>query len=229
MTPATMVVVTFNIQHGRRPDGVVDVAALASCCASFGADVLALQEVDDLVERSGELDLAAVVAEACAMTWVFGPATTLGRRGRYGNALLVRGDIDDVEVVPLPHSPSEEPRCAIVARAQVAARGVGGGMSTSIAVTHLGIRGEAPAQVPVLVAALMARPGPRLLLGDLNLTAPDVAPLQLVDAPPAFPASRPRRAIDHVAVDGLRATAVSVLPRQPVSDHRPLRVDVASA
>ena len=215
-----MIVVTFNIQHGRRPDGVVDVDALARACASFGADVLALQEVDDLATRSGNVDIAAVVAEACELTWVFGPATTLGRRGQYGNALLVRGDLDDVDVVPLPHSPHEEPRSVILARA----------LGVSIAATHLGIRGDAPPQVPVAVQALCDRPGPHLLLGDLNLTKPDVSPLRLVDAPPAFPAHRPRRAIDHVALgDGLRATAVSVLPRQPVSDHRPLRVDVASA
>jgi endonuclease/exonuclease/phosphatase family metal-dependent hydrolase len=215
-----LIVVSFNIQHGRRPDGVVDVPSLARACASFGADVLALQEVDDLAVRSGNVDIAAVVAEACDMSWVFGPATKLGTRGRYGNALLVRGEISDVDVVPLPHSPDEEPRSAIVARA----------LGVSIAATHLGIRGDATPQLPVAVRALLDRPGPRLLLGDLNLTRPDVAPLRLVDAPPAFPASRPRRAIDHVAHDdGLRATAVSVLPRQPVSDHRPLRVDVASA
>jgi len=214
-----LIVVTFNVQHGRRPDGVVDVDALARACASFGADVLALQEVDDLAVRSGNVDIAAVVAEACDMAWVFGPATRLGKRGRYGNALLVRGDITDVEVVPLPHSPHEEPRSAILARA----------LDVSIAATHLGIRGDAPPQVPVVVRALCDRPGPHLLLGDLNLTKPKVDPLRLVDAPPAFPASKPRRAIDHVALgEGLRATAVSVLPRQPVSDHRPLRVDVAS-
>ena len=216
-----MIVVSFNVQHGRRPDGVVDVDALAAACASFGADVLALQEVDDLAVRSGNVDIAAVVAEACDMAWVFGPATKLGKRGRYGNALLVRdAAIEDVEVVPLPHSPTEEPRSVILARA----RGV------SIAATHLGIRGDAKPQLPVAVRALCDRPGPRLLVGDLNLTRPQVAPLRLVAAPPAFPAHRPRRAIDHVAHDdGLRATAVSVLPRQPVSDHRPLRVDVASA
>jgi len=216
-----MIVVTFNVQHGRRPDGEVDVDALAQACAGFGADVLALQEVDDFVARSGRVDIAALVAEACGMTFVFGEATRLGKRGRYGNALLVRdSEITDVDVVALPHSPSEEPRCAIVARAR----------DVTIAATHLGIRGDAPPQLPVVVRALCERPGPHLLLGDLNLERPDVAPLRLVDAPPAFPAHRPRRTIDHVALgDGLRPTAVSVLPRQPVSDHRPLRVDVASA
>ena len=215
-----MIVVTFNVQHGRRPDGVVDVPALAQACASFGADVLALQEVDDLATRSGNVDIAATVAEACDMTWVFGPATTLGTRGRYGNALLVRGDIADVEVVTLANGAHHEPRSAILARA----------LDVTIAATHLGIRGDAEPQLPVVVRALLDRPGPRLLLGDLNLERPDVSPLHLVDAPPAFPAHRPHRAIDHVALDdGLRATSVSVLPRQPVSDHRPLRVDVASA
>jgi len=215
-----MRVITFNVQHGRRPDGEVDVPALAVACATFDADVLALQEVDDFVMRSGRVDIAAVVADACGMSWVFGPATKLGKRGRYGNALLVRGDIDDVEILALPHSPDEEPRCAILATA----------LGTSIAAMHLGIRGDAKPQLPVAVQALCDRPSPRLLLGDLNLDRPDVAPLHLVPVPPAFPAKAPRRTIDHVALDdALRATAVSVLPRQPVSDHRPLLVDVASA
>lgn len=215
-----LIVVTFNVQHGRRPDGTVDVAALATCCAAFEADVLALQEVDVDVDRSGNLDLAALIGEACDMSWVFGKAVKLGEHGRYGNALLVRGAIDDVEVVPLPHSPGEEPRSVIVARA----------LGMSIAATHLGIRGDAAPQLPVAVKALLERPGPRLLLGDLNLDRPDVGPLHLVPCPPAFPARKPRRSIDHVAHDDdLVATAVSVLPRQPVSDHCPVRVDVAVA
>jgi endonuclease/exonuclease/phosphatase family metal-dependent hydrolase len=206
-------VVTFNIQHARRPDGVVDVDALVAACAAFDADVLALQEVDDGTTRSGGIDETARVAEATGMASAFGEAIP-----RYGNALLVRGALTDVEVLDLPFTEGREPRCAVLARVA----------GTSIACVHLGLRGDAVAQVPVVRDALLARPGPHLLLGDFNLERADVdvTPLELVDAGATFPAHRPRRRIDHIALGGLRAIRVAVLPEQAVSDHRPLLAEL---
>ena len=206
--------VSFNIQHGRRPDGIVDVHALSSSCAAFDADVLALQEVDRETKRAGFADEAAVVAEACDMAFAFGDALP-----HYGNALLVRGGLADVEVLPLPHAPDREPRVAVLGR----------GAGISIACVHLGLHGDAVPQLPRVIEALCERPGPHLLIGDLNLEFEvlDVAPLTLVEPPPTFPAHRPRRRIDHVAVGGLRVSRVAALPAQAVSDHRPLLVEVS--
>jgi endonuclease/exonuclease/phosphatase family metal-dependent hydrolase len=208
--------VTFNVQHGRRVDGEVDAALLAETCSGFDADVLALQEVDNGTRRSGFTDQAAVVAERCGMACVFGPAIP-----HYGNALLSRHEVVDVEVLDLPHSPDREPRSAILART--------GGVS--VAATHLGLHGDAVPQLPVLLAALLARPGPHVLLGDLNLEREDVdaAPLELVDAAPTFPSMAPSRRIDHVATGGLVVSRVAVLPRPPVSDHRPLLVEATTS
>lgn len=208
-----MRLITFNVQHGRRIDGEIDHALLAATCASFDADVLALQEVDNGTTRSGRTDQAAVVAAACGMTHVFGPAIP-----HYGNALLARGEITDVDIVDLPFSPEREPRSAIVARA----------CGVTVAATHLGLHGDALPQLPVLLEALLDRPGPHALLGDLNLEREhvDVAPLELVDAAPTFPSMQPTRRIDHVATGGLLVSRVAVLPRPPVSDHRPLLVEV---
>jgi endonuclease/exonuclease/phosphatase family metal-dependent hydrolase len=159
-----------------------------------------------------------VVAEACGMAHVFGAAIAI-RGGEYGNALLVRGSIDDVEVVPLE---DPEPRSAIVARVEV------GEVALSVAATHLGLRGAGKAQLPLLVEHLRRRPGPRLLLGDLNLHPEDVvvpAGWTRPSGGPTFPATSPRREIDHVLLDGLVATAAVVVPL-PVSDHRALVVEV---
>lgn len=207
--------VSFNIQHGRRPDGVVDVEALIASCVAFGAEVLVLQEVDVATERSGGIDQAAVVADACGMSLAFGEALP-----RYGNALMVRGELTDVEVLPLPHAPDRERRVAVLGR--------GAGMS--IACVHLGLHGDAVPQLPRVVEALCARPGPHLLLGDLNLEpqSVDVAPLVLVASPPTFPAHRPRRRIDHAAVGGLSVGRVAALAEQAVSDHRPLLVELSA-
>ena len=196
-----MIVTTFNVQRGRRPDRVIDLPLLAATCTSIETDVLALQEVTE--------DQPPVIAAACGMHVVFGPAIP-----GYGNALLSRAEITDVEVVDLPFSSRREPRSALLASID----------GVSFAVTHLGLHGDASRQLPVVVAALLQRARPRVLLGDLNTEEPDVDPLQLLPPQRTFPASAPRRRIDHVAVDGLAVTSVGVLDEQPVGDHRPLVV-----
>ena len=88
-----MRVVSFNIHHGtvgRR--GPVDPEQLGAVCASFDADVIALQEVDRDTYRTRRADLAAVAAGACGMAHVFGSSRWYPG-GRYGTALLARGTI----------------------------------------------------------------------------------------------------------------------------------------
>ena len=213
---------TFNIQHGRAPDGSVDIPLLVRACAALDADVLALQEVDRNLRRSHDADTAAEIAAACGMAVVYGAAIAI-RGGEYGNALLARGALEDVEVVAIPDA---EPRAAVVCRVRLDR-----GLELSVAATHLGLRGAAAAQLPDLLERLAARPGPRVLLGDLNLDPEVVLPLAVaagftrVESDATWPAHAPRRTIDHVLLDGLVETAAVVAPL-PVSDHRALVVEV---
>lgn len=224
-----MRIVSFNIQHGLGPGGVVDAAALASYCAELRGDVIGLQEVDVGARRSGRVDQAESVALATGMTKVFGRAHRIRLRGSYGNVLLVRGTLADVDPIVLPRMSRHEPRAAIIARAALAEG------ELSLAVTHLSVDPhESRAQLEAVLAAVSKRPLPRVVLGDLNLRAEDVADaftaagLSLVDpVTPTFPAVAPRARIDHVAVAGLKVLGVKVLPAAPVSDHRPLLVEVA--
>ena len=220
MGGAVVRLASYNIQHGRRPDGVVDVALLGRACAALEADVLALQEVDKHLRRSDDADTAAEVAAACGMAHVYGPAIAL-KGGYYGNALLVRGRIDEVEVLAIP---DPEPRSAIVARVEV------DGFALSVCATHLGLQGRGEVQLPGLLDALRSRPGPRVLLGDLNLDPGPVDRVRgefvrVVTDQHTWPAKAPRRTIDHVLLDGLVETAAVVAPL-PVSDHRALVVEV---
>ena len=223
-----MRIVTFNIQHGRTPAGPVDTAALARSCAGLDADVLALQEVDHRMRRSGRADQAAEVARAAGMAAVFGPARRLGPFARYGNALLARGHLLEVVSVSLPRGVRREPRIALLASVEVEGR------TLSVAATHLSTDGgDAAAQLAVVLGALDARPLPRLVLGDLNLR-PDAAVPALeragyAVAPTAdatYPAAGPFLRIDHVAARGLEIERVTVADAAPVSDHRPLVVEV---
>ncbi|MDQ1436425.1 MAG: hypothetical protein QOK43_54 [Acidimicrobiaceae bacterium] len=202
-----MRIVTFNIQHGRTPSGRVDVGLAARVCAGFDADLLALQEVDVGRPRSRLAHTVRRVSRATGLHGVFGPAIW-----GYGNALFSRWPLEDVAVERLPRHGKHERRIALMART--------GGIS--VAVTHLSIdTAEAREQLGQVVALLRKRPEPRLLLGDLNL--------RIHRGAPTFPADNPRIRIDHIAVEGagLEVSAQDVLPAQPVSDHRPLLVELS--
>lgn len=217
-----MRIATFNIQHGRGPDGEVDLERLAAATALLDADVLALQEVDVEVPRSHMANLASV--SAGDMAFAFVPAMQIGD-GWYGNALAARATIGDVDVLALPGEEGDEPRAALLATLIPV-----GGSRLSIAATHLSIRTRvARLQLEAVLTALIDRSPPHVLLGDLNLTPRHVGPpveaagLVLADAVrPTFPAHRPQIRIDHVAVGhGLVIAQVDIV-HTPVSDHRAL-------
>jgi endonuclease/exonuclease/phosphatase family metal-dependent hydrolase len=219
-----MRVVTFNIKHGLVTGSWwrVDTKRLARICADFDADLLALQEVDRRSLRTAWADEVAVVARATGLTASFGKTRRGLLRGCYGNALFAQGTLSDVEVLALPGPTGGEPRGAVLATAVV------GETRLSVAATHLSIRGrEAPLQLTTLLESLGRRPLPRVLLGDLNLgpevVEPAVSGAGYVLAPtgPTFPAERPERRIDYIAVAGLEVVETDV-PEVALSDHRPV-------
>jgi len=226
--PAHLRVATFNVKHGDGGGGRVDLRRLGGACASLSADVLAIQEVDRFARRTGFRDEMRVVARATRLQAVFGEAARRKWRS-YGNVLLARGPITDVEVVKLPRPSEGEPRVAIVARVCV------DGLALSVGATHLSFRkGEGAAQLDVLLAALAGRDGPRLLMGDLNIGPDIVVPVvtaagyTVAETEATFPATAPRSRIDFVAVSGLEIVSAAT-PEPGMSDHRPVVAEVRAA
>ena len=219
--------VSFNILHGQRADGsgVVDLPRLCAAAAALEPDVLALQEVDVGVPRSGRKDQAAAVGEATGLHVVFGKAARVGGIGKYGNALLARQPLADVAIVALPKAHrNNEPRGAVVASTD----------GIHVCATHLSIhRPEVHEQLRTVVELLATRPAPHVLIGDLNLLPEEVAPvvaeagLVLADPRlPTYPRNEPMIRIDHVAVSGdVGVRSVEVVPTDS-SDHCALVVEV---
>jgi len=227
-------VATFNIRHGAAHDEAVRPFALARACATLDPDILGLQEVEGGRRRSWYVDEGRLVATWMRARYASGPAMRRGRWRTYGNGLVARGRISDVEIIELPRGPGREPRTAMLAKVAVART------TMWVAVTHLQHRparlrhfpSDAPDQLRTVIAALAARPRPRVLLGDLNLQ-PDVAApileaagLRVVEHGPTYPADAPRIRLDYVAVDGLSVRAAWVASPAPVSDHRAVVVDL---
>lgn len=221
----TMRVGTFNIRHGETRAGAIDLRQLAAACRRLDVDVLALQEVDRWMRRTRWGDLARRVGRATDMARAFAPALHRGWLGRYGNAVLVRGAIGDVEAVRFP-SPVE-PRGALVASVWV------GDRALSVAATHLSVvLEERDDQLDAVLAVLAQRPLPRLLLGDLNGLPEDIghrcarAGLGLALAGPTFPGKAPAKQIDHIAYAGLDLVGAEAVDTG-MSDHLALVAELA--
>lgn len=249
-------VVTFNILHGRTVGDMVNPSRLRDSIQRLKPDVLALQEVDLDQERSGRVDLTAVAAEAMdavahrfvaaisgtpGATWVAATGAEQPGSAAYGIALLTRFPATNWQVLRLPHirawlpmylpSPRrvtvvhEEPRTAVIARLQTPLGPL------TVANTHLSfVPGWNRRQLRRLVEVVRRLPGPHMVIGDLNLPPAAVhrsSGMRALAQAPTFPAHRPRRQLDHVLTDDAGLTARHCeTPLMPISDHRPLVIDV---
>ena len=107
----------------------------------------------------------------------------------------------------------------------------------TVAATHLSfVPGWNIWQLRRLVRALASLPGPRILLGDLNLPAPIPAVASrwqaLASGHGTFPSPSPRLQLDHVLLDDRPARFPSVVATAAeeltFSDHRAIVVDLSA-
>jgi endonuclease/exonuclease/phosphatase family metal-dependent hydrolase len=228
-------VATWNVRHCWGLDDRIDVDRVIEICSSFDADVIALQELDNGLERSGHIDQAAAIAAGLDLKLFWVPAIQRGDAS-YGNALLSRTELGSTEILTLPPEEGREPRVAGVGRLDDA--GDGDDDPVWVAVTHLQHQrrgdpkpGHAIEQARGLTATLAERSGSQIVLGDLNVS-PDEAleavtanGFERVDAPPTFPVKRPRRLIDWILVRGVSWSPATTVDTQ-ASDHLPLIADI---
>lgn len=212
-----MRVATFNVHHCEGTDGRVDPGRIAAVIARLGADLVALQELDVGLERSGRVDQPAELAEATGLTVDFHPVLEKDG-GHYGIALAAPGPLRG-ERVDLPRLRGEEPRAAVVARWR----------DVTFVSTHLSRSREArAAQIEALAELARGAEPPVVVLGDLNERRSGLGPLfraGLTDG--RKPLRRGALRIDHIlAGRGLTVAASSAL-RTGASDHPALTAGLA--
>jgi endonuclease/exonuclease/phosphatase family metal-dependent hydrolase len=234
--PSRLRVLCYNIHYGQGTDGRYDLERLAAVINKVKPDLVALQEVDVGVKRSGRVHQAQRLAQLTSMAVRFGP-TQHYEGGLYGNAVLTRLPILDVVIQPLPYTESTPqrvtyPRGAIA----VTVRGPDGQPLRFVS-THFqhNVPEDRLAEAKA-INKLFVRDDkmPTILAGDMN-AAPGSEPIlellkhwsNATDEPasPTAPSTKPTSRIDYICYRPatiFRVSHAEVIAESMASDHRPV-------
>ncbi|MFA5650225.1 MAG: endonuclease/exonuclease/phosphatase family protein [Proteiniphilum sp.] len=223
-------IMSYNIHHGRGMDDIVDIERIGKVIIDIHPEVVGLQEVDSVVNRSGNIDIIQMLSEQTGMHATFG-YSILHDGGKYGNGMLTREKPVAVKKIALPGA--SEARTALIVELE----------RYVVVNTHLSLNGEERLEsVKIITDAAKAYDKPVFLIGDLNAT-PESAPMeflkkgwQILSDPhqPTSPSVNPRRTIDYIL--GYTANEhnytiqqAEVIDEPVASDHRPLFADIRLA
>lgn len=234
----TLRILCYNIHYGQGNDGVYDLPRLAEVINKTKPDLVALQEVDVGVKRSGRVHQARKLAELTGMAVRYGP-TQHYQGGLYGNAVLTRLPISDVHIQPLPYTAATAkrttyPRGAIAVTVKSSA-----GRTITFISTHFqhnveADRIEEAKAINQHFGSKKTSPKHSIVLaGDMNAT-PDSKPISILkkkwtndmdsSATPSAPSKNPKSRIDYVfhRGPGLKLISSEVIAESMASDHRPV-------
>jgi len=214
MSRNVLSVATFNIHHGRGRDGRVDLERTAAVIRAMQPDLVALQELDVEMGRSGGIDQPRVLGGAIGMEVHFFPTLTVGD-AQYGIGLAARDELW-CNFEELPRVGEDERRIVVIARWR----------DLTVVSTHLSRVAEARAlQTGALAKIAGEQDGPTIVLGDLNQTAGELTSMMNVGFKRARPRTplrwwlRPHPKVDHILVKPpLSARRARLVPTR-WSDH----------
>ena len=233
----TLRLLTYNIRHAQNDSGAIDVKSLADFILKIKPDVVALQEVDSVCNRSKKIDIAAELGKLTGMYYYFGKAMNYDGGG-YGEAILSRLPIISITTLALPIQPDKkrEPRAAIEAVVEIAK-----GKTIKFIATHLDhLEDETDRlmQTQFLADRYSNEAIPFIISGDLNALPGSKAmqTLYKVATQPAkdkslftFPADVPVKKIDYFLLSKnykWQCTKFEVPEEKHLSDHRPVLMEL---
>jgi endonuclease/exonuclease/phosphatase family metal-dependent hydrolase len=244
---STLRVMTYNILEGGIEPSLL-AQAIKDNPELSKADVIFLQEVKAFPEE-GEMRTARLAA-ALGMGWTYVPARPEKETGTFGNAILSRYPITNIEKMDLPLVTRKRQRIAVAADLQI------GDLTLRVVNTHLDTTLNIPGRIRQLRPAVIDQPDAVLVAGDFNTSpyawedglVPLVSTSPVVDTDQAEVFDRymeslgfvnPTAAVgptaakygvegrlDAIYTRGLAVTGGNVDYSVDVSDHWPVWIDV---
>ena len=223
----TLKLMSYNIKNANGMDNVCNFQRIANVINNTSPDVVAIQEVDSMTNRSGQKYVLGEIAERTQMHGYFAPAIDYGG-GKYGIGLLTKQVPLRLQSLPLPGR--EEARTLILAEFA----------DYIYCCTHMSLTEEDRMKSLELVKAFTSSSTkPLFLAGDMN-AEPESGfikelqkDFQILSNPKqhTFPAPDPKETIDYIATlkqnaKGFAVISAKVINEPMASDHRPILVEL---
>ena len=223
----TLKLMSYNIKNANGMDNVCNFQRIANVINNTSPDVVAIQEVDSMTNRSGQKYVLGEIAERTQMHGYFAPAIDYDG-GKYGIGLLTKQVPLRLQSLPLPGR--EEARTLILAEFA----------DYIYCCTHMSLTEEDRMKSLELVKAFTSSSTkPLFLAGDMN-AEPESGfikelqkDFQILSNPKqhTFPAPDPKETIDYIAklkqnAKGFAVISAKVINEPMASDHRPILVEL---
>lgn len=226
----TLKLMTYNVRNATGMDDVYNSQRIANVINNASPDVVAVQEVDSVTNRSNQKYVLGEIAERTQMHGYFAPAIDYDG-GKYGIGLLTKQVPLRLQTFALPGR--EEERALILAEFD----------DYIYCCTHLSLTEEDRMKsLEILKSITASSEKPLFLAGDLNDSpkSPFINELQkdfqiLTDTTQrTFPAPAPEEALDYIVAlkrnaGGFAVISSKVLNEPMASDHRPVVVELRTA
>lgn len=226
----TLKLMSYNIKNANGMDNVCNFQRIANVINNASPDVVAIQEVDSMTNRSGQKYVLGEIAERTQMHGYFAPAIDYDG-GKYGIGLLTKQVPLRLQTLPLPGR--EEARTLILAEF----------VDYIYCCTHMSLTEEDRMKSLELVKAFTSSSTkPLFLAGDMN-AEPESGfikelqkDFQILSNPKqhTFPAPDPKETIDYIATlkqnaKGFAVISAKVINEPMASEHRPILVELRTA
>ena len=223
----TLKLMSYNIKNANGMDNVCNFQRIANVINNTSPDVVAIQEVDSMTNRSGQKYVLGEIAERTQIHGYFAPAIDYAG-GKYGIGLLTKQVPLRLQSLPLPGR--EEARTLILAEFA----------DYIYCCTHMSLTEEDRMKSLELVKAFTSSSTkPLFLAGDMN-AEPESGfikelqkDFQILSNPKqhTFPAPDPKETIDYIATlkqnaKGFAVISAKVINEPMASDHRPILVEL---
>ena len=222
----TIRIMSYNIRNAKGLDDVTDYKRIADIIIKISPDVIALQEIDSVTNRSKQVDVLAEINRHTNMYATYSASIDFDG-GKYGIGILSKEKPLSFRRISLPGR--EEARSLLIAEFE----------HYIFCCTHFSLNEEDRLASVKIIDEEIAIDKPAFLAGDINALPISVVIDEfrknwaILSEPkqPTFPANNPKETIDYIFGDikyGRKfSISQSLVMDEPIaSDHVPLFVDV---
>lgn len=230
----TLKVISYNIHHGADQEEISTLDEIGGFIRSSGADLVGLQEVDSLCNRSGNVDQMKRLAELTGMHYAFVRHYAYDG-GAYGLGILSRYPVSGVRNDRISLSPKEgKKRSLALLSAKIT---LPDEREVLFSTVHFALDQPTRLIQSAETRRLLKRDIPVILTGDLN-AGPGTKEIEQLSAyfsatgpsaAPTYPVGEPVKKIDYIFVssrDLKKVISGKVLNDIRHSDHLPLSSEI---